>query len=113
MPGTATPGSLTINGSTGAPSTLQATSTFSLSANRGIALGSGTVGSGGAIDVTGSYVLTYGGVMANTASPPFGGNFFTKTDTGTLILSTGSGGETYTGPTTVAGGTAGVGRHQQ
>jgi autotransporter-associated beta strand protein len=97
-PGAATAGQLVINGAT-----LQATATFTLSSNRGIALGPTSGTGSGTIDVTGANTLTYGGVMANNGA---GTGALVKTDTGTLIL---AGANTYSGGTTVSGGTLQVG----
>jgi autotransporter-associated beta strand protein len=82
---------ITINGGT-----LQATSTFALNANRGIALGS----SGGTIDVDGitsnnSNTLTYNGVITGAGS-------LALTDTGTLVL---GGLNMYSGGTNISSGT--------
>ncbi len=93
-PSSATAGQLVLSGGT-----LQATASFVLSSNRGIALGP-TSGSGsGTIDVTGANTLTYGGIIANNGGT---GSLIT-TDTGTLSL-TGST-NSYTGATTVNAGT--------
>ncbi|MGO8897425.1 MAG: autotransporter-associated beta strand repeat-containing protein, partial [Isosphaeraceae bacterium] len=89
-PSSPTAGSLTLSGGT-----LYATATFTLSANRGISLGT----SGGTIDVAGGTSLTYNGIAAGTGS-------LTTTDTGTLVL---SGANTYTGTTTISAGTLQVG----
>ena len=73
--------------------TLQATASFTLNSNRGITLNSGA----GIFDVTGSNVLTYGGVITGEGG-------FTKIGTGTLIL---SGTNTYVGtPSPASGATA-------
>jgi fibronectin-binding autotransporter adhesin len=83
---------ITINGGT-----LQSTSTFTLNANRGIALGT----SGGSIDVDGlsspsaPNTLTYNGVIAGSGS-------LTLTDTGTLVL---GGVNQYGGATNLNSGT--------
>jgi autotransporter-associated beta strand protein len=87
---TATPGSLVIN----ADATLAATDTFTLNANRGIAVGPAGAG---IIDVAPTKTLTYGGSIANNG----GAGGFTKTGTGTLVL---SGTSSYTGTTTVEAG---------
>ena len=57
LPGSVTPGFLTLNGGT-----LANTATFTLSANRGISLGA----SGGAFDAAGGTTLTYSGIAAGT-----------------------------------------------
>ena len=98
VPGSATPGNLVINGTSGAPSTLQAIGTFTLNANRGIGLGAASAGTGGTFDVSPLNTLSYGGVIANNG----GTNNLTLVDTGTLLL---SGGNSYTGVTTIAAGT--------
>ena len=85
-PGTATPGVLTINGGT-----LATTTTFTLSANRGISLGT----SNGTVDVAGGTTLTYSGIAAGTGT-------LTKVDTGILLL---GGVNTYTGATLISAGT--------
>jgi autotransporter-associated beta strand protein len=96
VPGTATPGSISINGSN---STLRSTASFTLNANRGIALGP-TSGSGaGIFDVPAGVTLTYSGIMANNG----GTGGLTKLEFGGLTL---SGANTYTGPTTILNGTA-------
>ncbi len=90
VPGSASPGSLTLSGGT-----LATTASFTLNANRGISLGA----SGGTIDVAGGTTLTYNGIAAGTGS-------LTKTDTGTLVL---GGANTYSGTTTISAGTLQVG----
>ncbi len=89
-PTLATPGSLVID----AGASLTATETFTLNANRGIAVGPTGAGT---IDVLGTKTLTYGGVIANNG----GTGGFTKAGTGTLIL---TGTSSYTGTTTVEAG---------
>ncbi|HEY7119130.1 MAG TPA: autotransporter-associated beta strand repeat-containing protein, partial [Tepidisphaeraceae bacterium] len=89
-----TPGAIVINGGT-----LRNTASFTLGANRGIALGP-TAGSGaGTFDVTTGTTLTYGGVIANNGSGTGG---LTKISFGNLSL---AGANTYTGPTLVKNGT--------
>ena len=84
VPGAVRVASLVFNGGT-----LESTTTFTLNTNRGILLlGNGT------INVDGSTVLTYNGVIAGTGA-------FNKAGTGTLIL---GGSNSYSGMTTVAFG---------
>ena len=89
VPGSATPGSLQIN-----QGTLRGTATFTLSANRGIALGP----DGGAIRVNSGTTLSYGGIIANDG----GTGGLTKSAFGGLTL---SGANTYVGPTVIENGT--------
>ena len=88
-PGSATAGHLTLNGGT-----LESTADFTLNSNRGIALGA----SNGIIDVNSGTTLTYGGIMAGSGT-------LTKVDSGTLTL---SGVNTYSGSTTINGGTVSI-----
>ena len=97
-PGSATPGSLVINGGT-----LQANGTFTLNSNRGIALGPASGTGTGTIDVTANNILSYGGVLADNNN---GSGSLVQTDAGTLVL---SGTNTYSGITTINGGTLQVG----
>ena len=96
-PATATPGFLTI----GAGSTLEANnvSGFTLSANRGITLGT-TAGNPANIDVEGaiSTFVTYGGIIANATGQTA---ILAKTGPGTLDL---SGANTFTGGLVINGG---------
>ena len=96
-PSAATPGFLTI----GAGSTLQTNnvSGFTLSANRGIALGT-TAGSPGNIDVEGAITtfLVYGGTIANVAGQ---NAILNKTGAGTLDL---QGANTFSGGLVINGG---------
>ena len=85
-----TPGSLVID----AGATLAVTGTFTLNANRSIAVGPSGAG---CINVAPSQTLTYGGAIADNG----GAGGFTKNGTGTLVL---SGTSSYTGTTTVATG---------
>lgn len=95
-PGSATAGSLVLNGAA-----LSASAGFTLAANRGLALGP-TSGSGsGTIDVVASQTLAYAGIAANNG----GTGSLAKTGAGTLAL---SGGNTYGGATTVSNGTLAI-----
>src|SRR5881396_3618045 len=88
-PGAPTAGKLTFGGGT-----LRTTASFTVAANRGIALtGAGT------ISTDPGTTLTYGGIIAG-ASP------LTKAGTGTLIV---SGANSYTGATTISAGTLQLG----
>src|SRR5262249_43291289 len=57
-PGSPTPGKLVIDGGT-----LQTTASFTLNANRGIALGPSSGSGGGTIDLASGTTLTYGGAV--------------------------------------------------
>ena len=95
-PGSPTFGNIEINGGT-----LQATATFTLNPNRGIATGANSGSGTGTIDVTSGNTLTYAGSLADTG----GTGALTKTETGTLTI---SGNNTFTGATTVSGGVLAV-----
>jgi fibronectin-binding autotransporter adhesin len=81
-------GTVTLDGGT-----LQATATFS--SNRSMTVTSNN----GNIDVTGTNALTWGGVISGTGA-------LTKTDTGTLVLTSNN---SYAGGTTIAAGTLQLG----
>ena len=84
---------------------LNASATFTLNANRGVALGPAFTGTGvGAIDVDASQTLTVAGVIANNGDPigGYGTGSLNKTGAGTLILNVAN---TYSGTTTISGGT--------
>ena len=87
VPSVAAPGSLVISGGT-----LVTTASFTLSANRGISIGS----TGGTLDPASGTTLIYNGIIAGT------GGLGPKTNTGTLIL---GGVNTYNGTTIVSAGT--------
>ena len=93
-PGLVTPGSIVLNNGT-----LSAGSGFTLNANRGVALGPASGSGSGTIDTAGGAMLTYAGALANNSGGTGGLN---KTGDGMLFL---SGANSYTGPTTVTGGT--------
>ena len=88
-PGSATANMLVFNGGT-----LGTTGTFTLSANRGTTLNAG----GGTFDTASGTTLTYNGIIAGTGG-------LTKANTGTLVL---GGANTYTGATTLNGGTLSI-----
>ena len=88
-PGSATAGHLTINGGI-----LQSTANFTLSSNRGVALGA----SHGTFNVDGSTALTIAGIIS-------GANNIIKSGNGTLVL---SGINTYSGATTISAGTLNI-----
>ncbi len=98
VPGLATVANLVLNGGA-----LSSSATFTLATNRGIALGP-TSGSGsGILDVASGQTLTYGGVIADNGG---GTGDLLKTGAGTLLL---TGANTYTGLTTINGGTLQIG----
>ncbi|MFM7102024.1 MAG: autotransporter-associated beta strand repeat-containing protein, partial [Verrucomicrobiota bacterium] len=90
-PGSATAGHLTL-----AAGDLQATATFTLNANRGIALGAGV----NIITVNSAVVLSYGGILSGA------GSTLRKDGAGELVL---GGANTHTGVTTVNAGTLTLG----
>ena len=89
-PGSVTAGSLTLNGGA-----LEATSSFTLNANRGVALG----GSGGNFIADAGQTFTYVGIVAGSGA-------LTKSGNGWLAL---SGTNTFTGATTINAGTLIIG----
>ena len=89
VPGSAVPGNLVINGG----GKLKTTSTMTLHANRGIAIGPGVAN----IETASGTTLIYSGVVSNNG----GAGGLVKTGDGTLRL---NGTNTYTGGTTVARG---------
>ncbi|MEO6477244.1 autotransporter-associated beta strand repeat-containing protein [Luteolibacter sp.] len=93
VPGSPTAGNIVLNGGA-----LSSSATFTLSANRGIAVGPASGSGTGTLDVA-SGTLTYAGIIANNGS---GTGALTKTGTGTLVLSGNS--STYTGPTNLNAG---------
>jgi autotransporter-associated beta strand protein len=95
-PAPARPGQLVINGGT-----LAVTASIVLSPNRGIALGPTSGSGGGTIDVTSGKTLTYSGILADNG----GTGALTKTDAGILLLNDANQANTYSGGTTVSGGT--------
>jgi autotransporter-associated beta strand protein len=93
-PASATPGHLVINGGT-----LQVTVGVTLSSDRGIVLGSSAGSASGTIDTPFGGGLLYGGIIADNGT---GADNLIKSGLGTLAL---TGANTYTGTTTVIGGT--------
>lgn len=95
VPATATAGNLVINGGT-----LATSATLTLNSNRGIAVGPDSGNGSGTLAVGTGTTLTYGGIIANNGS---GSGGLTKTNTtGSLVLSAAN---TYSGDTTISGGT--------
>ena len=90
-PGSTTAGKLVLDGGT-----LATTASFTLNANRGIALNI----NGGTFNQSASTTLSYAGIIAGAGS-------LTKAGAGTMTLSTGSN-NTYTGSTNVTNGTLNV-----
>jgi len=88
-PGAVTANKLNFNGGT-----LDTTSTFTLSTNRGVTLNSG----GGTFSPSSGTTLTYGGIVAGSGA-------LTVNGAGTLVL---SGSNTYTGATNLNGGTLSI-----
>ena len=86
VPASATPGDIVIDGGA-----LRATNTFTLNANRGIAVGNG------GIIVDAGKTLSYSGIIANNG----GSGGLSKSSFGGLTL---SGANTYTGPTVIQNG---------
>ncbi|MCX6878881.1 MAG: autotransporter-associated beta strand repeat-containing protein [Verrucomicrobia bacterium] len=98
-PGLATPGNLVINSGT-----LATSATLTLSSNRGIAVGPDSGSGIGTLAVGTGTTLTYGGIIANNGG---GSGGLTKTNTsGSLVL---AGANTYSGDTTISGGTLQLG----
>jgi fibronectin-binding autotransporter adhesin len=97
-PTSSTPGNIVLNGGT-----LQATASFTLNSNRGIAIGPSSGSGSGTIAVTSGNTLGYGGIVANNGS---GSGGLTVNGGGTLLL---SGSNTFSGGTTISGGTLQVG----
>ena len=94
VPASPTPGSILLNGGG-----LTVTADMTLNANRGIALGPNAGSGSGTIQVTGTSVLTYTGIIADN---PGGSGRLIKTGTGTLRLQAST--NTFTGGLTVNGG---------
>ncbi len=95
-PGSPTAGHLTI--SSGAKLEVNSTADFSISANRGLSMGSG----GGAIRVASGDTTTYDGIIAGSGD-------LTKELAGTLVL--GGNSSSYSGNITVSSGTLQIGSH--
>ena len=96
VPGSATPGSIVLNGGA-----LSANGSFTLSPSRGIALGPASGTGSGTINVTGTNQLTYAGQINNNGST----DSLVKTGSGTLYL---TGSNAYSGATAVQAGTLSV-----
>lgn len=93
-PGSATPGSIVLNGGT-----LTVTSDMTLSSNRGVAVGPSSGVGSGTINVTSANTLTYSGSIADN---PGGSGRLIKTGTGTLrVIGTAN---AFTGGLSVTGG---------
>lgn len=101
-PGAATAAYLIVGGST----TLATTATFTLNANRGIALGPSSGSGTGTINVASATTLTYAGVVANNSA---GTGKLIKSGTGTLKL---TGTNTYSGGSDLGAGTTQAGNTQ-
>ena len=87
-PGSATANKLVLDGGT-----LESSATFTLNANRGVAVNAG----GGSVDVNAGTTLTYNGILTGSGT-------LNKTDTGTLVLG-GATTNTHTGNINVTAGT--------
>jgi len=99
VPGVATAGNIVINGGT-----LSTSASITLDSRRGIAVGPVTGSGSGTISPATGTTLTYGGIIADNGSGTGG---LTKANTtGTLVL---SGANTYSGDTSVLGGTLRLG----
>jgi alpha-galactosidase len=94
-PTSASAGNVVLNGGA-----LSANSSFTLNANRGIALGPAGGSGFGTIDVSAANTLNYGGILANATGGTGG---LIKTGNGTLNLSAVN---SFSGPTTVNAGLA-------
>ena len=105
-PNTATVGDIAIGGGTASGGTLQANGSFTLNANRGVALGPISGSGSGTINVAGTGTLTIAGVIADAGGS---GSLIVNSgsgNTGTLIL---TGANTYSGSTTINAGTLQIG----
>lgn len=109
IPGAATPGQIVLNGGI-----LNATTSFTLDANRGMFLGAVGVNghNGGTLSVASGQTLTYNGIVAGGQAAAAAGltmtvgpGSLTKSGAGTLVL---GGINTYGGNTYVNGGTLSV-----
>ncbi len=98
VPGSTTPGSIILNGGT-----LSTSATLTLDSKRGIAVGP-TSGSGtGILAPAAGTTLTYGGIIANNGGT---GGLIKSNTSGILVL---SGANTYSGDTSILGGTLQLG----
>ncbi|MDX1948441.1 MAG: LamG-like jellyroll fold domain-containing protein [Pirellulaceae bacterium] len=95
-PATPTAAHLVLDGGT-----LQTSASFTLNANRGLALGPAAAAGTGTINVA-TGTLTYDGIIANNAA---GTGSLVKSGTGTLSL---SGTSTFSGSTSITGGTLAI-----
>ena len=99
VPTLATPGNIVLNGGA-----LNASAAFTLHANRGVALGPTTGTGTGTIDVDSGYEFIVAGVIDNNGASGTGN--LNKTGLGTLTLNAAN---TFSGTTTIAGGTLRLG----
>ncbi|MGD0260161.1 MAG: autotransporter-associated beta strand repeat-containing protein, partial [Verrucomicrobiota bacterium] len=99
-PGGPTPGQLTLN--CGTTAGLRVSASFTLNANRGIALGA----NGGSIHAASGDTLTYNGVIAGTAGGNFSSGAGYTLGYGTIILGNNN---TFNGNTIIAAGTLQLG----
>lgn len=97
-------GGTSSNVAIGSNGTLSVSNSFTLSSTRGIAVGPASGNGSGTIDVAATKTLTYNGIIADNGSGT-GGLIKTNT-TGILAL---GGANTYSGDTTIQGGTLQLG----
>ena len=94
-----TPGSSSANNVVINNAALAIFNSFTIDSNRGIAVGTGTSGGSGTIEVAAGQTASYGGVIADNAGADGG---LVKSGSGTLSI---TGTHSYTGATTVSNGT--------